>query len=251
MWEYTRLMADGRDWTAEEKGVSDGFMRLRLAYVTAMGWLPAAASDADRYDGDPATVHLVRLDDGEGDPAERLVRAGMRLTRVPSLFESLTWSMLSADPGRQADIVAGNFAVVKDLNARAADPGAGLWDITRLVAPVDGSIGAATVVKSIFELIGMAMFQTVAEPQADPSWLFLTTATMKRLFDSAGVEAAVLWSGRVSGGDDYDCHLCVARPREAFRHLVAAVGAAGPRRAHCRVLDGLAALAGRELVAAV
>jgi hypothetical protein len=236
MREYTCLTPRDADSTPSRQRILQRFMDLRLRYVTGMGWLTDVRSDFDRYDELDDTLYFVRLGAGS-DPIERRpIRAGLRMTPAASVYDSLTWAMLSASPERQADIIAANFRLVSDLNARAASPDHGLWDITRLVAPLDGSIPTAEIIQSIHELLGMAMFKTVAETGRDPLWLFLTTSSIKRLIEMSGIECVTLHSGRISPGDTDDSHLCVARPKTVYDDM-----GASRRRAHRRAFDNVAA----------
>lgn len=153
-------------------------MNLRLRYVTEIGWLDDIDSDEDLYDDFDETMYLVRLHDELRDGRSLLIRSGLRITRVESFYDSLTWSMLTANPGTQADIITDNFELISDINRVAQGGSADLWDIARLVCPLDGSISTPEVIQSIYELLGMAVFKTVVEPDADPVWMFLTTPTV-------------------------------------------------------------------------
>ena len=206
-------------------------MALRLRYVTGMGWLLGISSDHDAYDGLADTRYFVRLDQRLVD-----VSAGMRATRVASLHDSLTWRMLGATPGTQQAVGAANELLMARLGRCAADESRGLWDITRLVAPLDGPVPKAEIVRSIYELFGMALYATAIEPQADPVWVFLTTRSVKRLLDMSGMACTTVYCGRVTPTDDYDCYLCVVWPRSL---VSLPCHSSGPARR--RALDGVAA----------
>ena len=208
------------------------YMALRLRYVTGMGWLHGISSDHDVYDGLADTRYFVVLD---RRPAE--VRAGMRATRVASLYDSLTWRMLGTTPGTQQAVSAANQLLMARLGRCAADEFRGLWDITRLVAPLNGPVSKAEIVRGIYELFGMALYTTAIEPQADPVWVFLTTRSVKRLFDMSGMKYTTVFCGRVTPTDDYDCYLCVVWPRSLYSLPGQSLG--GPARR--RALDGVAA----------
>lgn len=214
-------------------------MALRLAYVTAMGWLDLSASDADRYDDDAGTRYFLRYAERTSGPAADAIAAGVRATRVTSVYDSLTWSMLGSDAGRQADIIAANLQLFTRINRAAGDPAAGLWDITRLVCPVDGSVPAAESVAGIYALLGMMMYETAVGPDADPTWMFLTTPAIKKLFEMAGVACTIVYAGRVSPDDQEDAYLCVAQPRGAFARLREST-APVHRRVFARVQAGYA-----------
>ena len=145
--------------------------------------------------------------------------------------------MLGATPGTQQAVNAANELLMARLGRCAADNSQGLWDITRLVAPLTGPVSKADIVRGIYELFGMALYTTVIEPQTDPVWVFLTTRSVKRLFDMSGMAYTTLFCGRVTPTDDYDCYLCVVRPRSLYALL--GQSSSGPARR--RALDGVAA----------
>lgn len=212
-------------------------MDTRLKYITGMGWLPNMRSDSDVYDSVASTRYLVRLREGSGGDSTPGVSAGLRLTRVPSFYESLTWSMLEKAPTAQKTLDA-QFKSEAGRRVRRTLAGESeLWDVTRLVAPMDGTVPASEIVNSIYELFGMAFYETVIRTQADPCWVFLTTASIKRLFDMSGIEYSVIFSGRVSSSDDYDSFLCVTRPKSAFSMMRRSPNLAH-RRAFKRVATG-------------
>lgn len=208
------------------------YMALRLRYVTGMGWLHGISSDHDVYDGMADTRYFVRLVRWPAD-----VAAGMRATRVASLYDSLTWRMLGTTPGTQLAVSAANELLMARLGRCGADESQGLWDITRLVAPLNGTVSKAEIVRGIYELFGMALFTTAIELQADPVWVFLTTRSVKRLLDMSGMEYTTVFSGRVTPTDDYDSYLCVMRPRSLHSLLGQSSGSTARRRA----VDGVAA----------
>jgi hypothetical protein len=219
MLDYFCLPQENALLHGSERDVVRRFMDLRLRYVTAMGWLDGLVSDEDDYDNDSRTWYFIRQSSAPAGDTEPAITAAMRATRVTSFYDTLTWSMLGADAKRQADIIADNLPLLTDVNRAAADPRSGLWDITRLVSPVDGSVSAAEIVRSIYEVLGMVMRKTVLEPDADPVWMFLTTPTIKRLFEISGIPCTVLFAGRVTPGDEDDAFLCVARPKRAWDRI--------------------------------
>ncbi|MEO7126355.1 MAG: hypothetical protein ABI034_09540 [Nakamurella sp.] len=211
-----------------------------------MGWLDDLVTDHDTYDDTDHTLYLVRSADAPNEVPSPTIRAGLRITQVGSFYESLTWNMLASNAGNQADIISNNFALISDINRQAVESAVGLWDITRLVCPLDDSVSKLEVIQSIYELLGMAMYKTVVEPDADPVWMFLTTPTMKRLFEMSGIECTVLFAGHVTDTDDYDSFLCVARPRSAYMSVRNSHRTA-TKRVLTRVLDGCNALQSQHL----
>lgn len=235
-WQQSDDLAPGLENT-----MARTFMDLRLRYVTAMGWLDARQSDADSYDATSSTWYFIRQSDGSADGVDPAIASALRATQVSSVYDSLTWSMLGSDAKRQADIIAANLPLLTEVNKAAALPQSGLWDITRLVSPVDGSVPATEVIRSIYELLGMVMFKTVTQPDADPVWMFLTTPTIKRLFEISGISCTVLFAGRINPGDADDAFLCVARPKRAWDRIGHSTEAAH-RRAFEHVRKGASAM---------
>ena len=220
-------------------------MALRLRYVTDKGWLHGISSDHDVYDGLAAdTRYFVRLDRRQAD-----VNAGMRATRVASLHESLTWQMLGTTPGTQQAISAANELLLARLGRCAADESRGLWDITRLVAPLNGPTPKAEIIRGIYELFGMALYTTAIEPQADPFWIFLTTRLVKRVLDMSGMQYTTAFSGRVTPTDDYDCYLLAVRPQSLYSLLGQSLAGPTRRRALEGVAAGFDAMASQAMVA--
>ncbi len=213
--------------------VLESYMALRLRYVTDMGWLPGISSDHDLYDGLAETRYFVRIDHPPVD-----VSAGMRATRVASLYDSLTWSMLDSTPGTRQAVSAANELLMARLGRCASDESRGLWDITRLVAPLNGPVSKAEIVQSIYELFGMALYATAIGPQADPVWVLLTTRSVKRLLDMSAMQCTTIFSGRVTPTDDYDCYLCVVRPRSLVSLPGHSSGGPARLRSRCCCADG-------------
>jgi hypothetical protein len=226
------------------------FMDLRLRYVTAMGWLDGLTSDDDCYDSDSRTWYFIRQSAAPPATGGPGIAAALRATRVTSFYDSLTWSMLGSNAERRSDIIADHLPLLTDVNRAAADPHAGLWDITRLVSPVDGTVPAAEILRSIYEVLGMVMFKTAVQPDADPVWMFLTTPTITRLFEMSGIPCTVLFAGKVNPSDESDAYLCIARPRQAWDRIGHSATAAH-RRAFGHVRAGTLALVEQMPAAAV
>lgn len=216
-------------------------MALRLRYVTDMGWLAAQQSDDDAYDGHADTIYCVRFFDGaERDPA-RSIGGGIRLTPVGAVEDSLTWHMLARTPGAQRAVAFDRRMLLDELDDKAAACRGGLWDMTRLVSPLDGSISKPEAIQAIYELLGMSMYATEAAGDADPAWFFLTTPTIKRLIEMSGIPCETLYAGRVSATDETDSYLCVARPLSAYARIADSDNLTH-RRASKHVLAGYTAL---------
>lgn len=247
MSDYVCFGQDSEPLAGPGAEARQDFMDLRLRYVTEMGWRDGLESDADRYDANPDTHYFLRYRAADGGDSPLI--AGLRATRVPSVYDSLTWSMLGGDAERQSGIIAEHLRLFTRINHAAATPDAGLWDITRLVSQLDGSATAAETLSSIYQLLGMVLYKSVVEPEADPVWMFLTTPTIKRMFEMSGIPCTVLFGGRVSPGDEDDAFLCVSEPKRAF-NSIGHSSSPTHRRAFGQVLAGCTALAERPVVVA-
>lgn len=229
MLRHRLLHAVDRRWADPSDAVVDEYLQLRLRYVKAMGWLPGIETDRDWYDDDAGTRYFVRMAEQATDE-HLVISAGMRLTQVASLSESMTWGMLTLADEMRAAVSDGYPGLMESLDAVAADDAQGLWDLTRLVVPLDGSVPGTEALQSVYEVFGMALQSTMIEPGTDPVWVFLTTKKMKRLFDSSGIRFDTVVCGRVSPTDAEKCYLCIVRPRYSFGHM-GDVGTLTQRRA--------------------
>lgn len=242
------LSTGDRYTTGERARVARAYLDLRRRYVVDHGWLDLGESDDDVYDENKSTFYFVRSASttASASLAPR-IQAGLRITRVSSFRESLTWSMLVARPDVRARIETTHASVIADADRHAAAARNGLWDVTRMVSPADGSVSAPVIVQSLYELFGMAIYKSVVEPDADPTWLCLTTVTIKRLFDMSGFPTTVLFRGEVTPGDGYDCVLCLIQPRSALQTIRVSDRLAH-RRAYRSITAGLDALRDEALM---
>lgn len=187
------------------------FLANRLTFVKGMGWTPEAVTDEDRYDVDPSTAYILRSD---AENTSTFI-AGMRLTEVDSLENSLSWHMLDGAPEIKEAARNNEAEFARIL---AAQERGELWDLTRLVPALDGRLMStpSAMKDSILDIIGGGMRLTAQGEGTDPAWVFVTTPTMLKFLTKIGVRTTTLATGKVSFHDNQVSHLCVAYPRYAL-----------------------------------
>lgn len=157
----------------------------RLRFVKAMNWFPEQFSDDwDVYDSRKDTYHFARRDESGS------IIASMRLTPVESIESSLSYEMIGANQEFQSTVRESQAAI---------DDGA-IWDLTRLVYPLDGRHDSKTVHKAIVELFGMAAHVSaghVEDAEKDVYWIFATTPWTMRFFKQTGIESRTLAEGKL------------------------------------------------------
>lgn len=183
---------------------ADDVLELRRRYVIAQRWFDDShESDADLYDMEDNTLHLAKRSH-EGLPI-----AAMRLTRVASVQEALSYEILETNSDMQQSVARQAEA---DREAEVA-----YWDLTRLVHAVEGS---DKVFEGMLELFGAGLAATRPPRQEKtPVWLFATTADMKDLLDACGIENSVWACGRITPSDERESYFCVVHPVQAMETL--------------------------------
>lgn len=219
----------------------------RSRFVKEMNWLPEeivdktyfeevlpwlkdlsadGRQDVDFYDVLDTTLHLALMDRDTDE-----IIAGLRLTRVPSIEDSLSWGMLknSDDMKRQAyeKKELDNTLVMDRLNRIAAN--GNVWDLTRLVNPLDGGTDFAKVVGGMMELFatayGVMRKNTPPEEWNDIRWVFNGTGMVKAALEHLQIQHDVLAKGQVSKkdvdayGNVINSYFCVVAPESALRYI--------------------------------
>lgn len=197
--------------------------QVRADFVRAMDWFPddPERDDTDRYDSDPRTLHFASFEPG----TSRSLVASMRLTQVDSLEQSLSWEMLSSNADMQRTVLsqqlAGGEAVGSALDERATK--GGLWDLTRLVYPLDDKADKEMLLGGLMEMCGagLALTDPAEGELADDTltWVFTATPTVKLALDFLGVENQVLSKGKVSAHDRKESYFCIVHPVSAFSRI--------------------------------
>ncbi|RYF28620.1 MAG: hypothetical protein EOO17_04595 [Chloroflexi bacterium] len=203
--------------------IVDQMKDVRASYVKAMGWFEDIRDDTDRYDGNDRTTYYAINDFETG-----ALMSSMRLTSVPSVRESLTWSMLEnseqmmsdalAHTATDDDEVTGSIDKL-DVAARAGN----LYDLTRFVAPIDGSIDPGEVVKGFVEMIGAGLATTTPRSDFEQfeqlKWFFATHKPIVQLLNGLGIESTVISKGYANEGDKAKTYLCSISPINALRYV--------------------------------
>lgn len=212
-------------WGDSNPEALKGLKDLREDFVTALGWFERPHDDTDRYDENPNTLHLALYDNSNAEAERRQIAAGMRLTQIGSVEDSLSWSMLERNPLMRLEahehIDKNGLNSIQELNRVAAD--GNLWDLTRMVNPLDGSVKPEKIVGAMVELIGMGIAKTSRRGEKkdfdDLAWLFITTPSMKNALDHLGIENEVVARDYVSEGDKDVSYVCYAKPADALREV--------------------------------
>lgn len=181
----------------------------RLRFVKAMRWFPEEFSDdTDRYDLKGDTYHFARHG-GDGS-----IVAAMRLTPIESIEASLSYEMMGGNLELQA-AAAKSQEALRDFT---------LWDLTRLVFPLDKSHDGQEIEEAMIELFGMAAQVSaggVDDPKPDVNWVFTTTAMILRFLQEAGIPRSDLAKGKLPNSDGigkttYFCTVNVATAIQAL-----------------------------------
>lgn len=189
---------------------SEDVLETRLDFVKSMKWFgDEHVDDRDVYDAEGRSFHFARRNHGE-------VLAAMRLSPVEGVEESLSYEMISANQEFQQSAL---------VRAREVVGTGDIWDLTRLVHPLNGQHDKVEVEEAIVEMFGMAA-QVSAEQASEGRiyWVFSTTSPALRFFRSAGIEPVVLASGRLPDADD--------RPKVAHFCTVDLISAAESLKTH-------------------
>lgn len=202
--------------------IVDQMKDLRSKYVQAMGWFEDIRDDTDEYDNNDRTTYYAMSSFDTG-----ALLSSMRLTSVASVEDSLTWSMLNNCDQIQTDAkmhtkdIDSGIRSIDELNdaARAGN----LYDLTRFVAPIDGSADPGDVVKGFVEMIGAGLASTAPRSDFEQfeglKWFFATHKPIVQLLNGLGIESTVIAKGYVSEGDKAKTYLCSISPIDALRHV--------------------------------
>lgn len=223
MLPFRADFVDAMNWTPEES-------QIPIDFTSELPWLKDldehGRSDVDFYDTLDSTLHFL-LTDRENDE----IIAGLRLTQVPSVEESLSWSMFkdNSDIVRQAyDHKDDDGAdTISKLN-EAAQRG-NVWDLTRLVNSVDGNVDIAKVMAGMMELFGTGYGairkQTAPEEQADVRWIFNGTEMIKAALEHLQVQFDVVAQGQISkkdvdqNGRPVKSYFCMVKAESATQYI--------------------------------
>lgn len=196
-----------RSGTAEYQEI----LGLRDRFVRDMGWLKGVErqDDSDRYDEESAgSLHFYTKND------RGLLEASMRLTPVASIDESLSVEMLAGSP----EALEGYYQYreeLRDLSQRG-----NMWDLTRMVHPLDGSVEPEAIMAGMVKMIGAGISACHTHHATEPPvWIFTTTIAMEQALNNLGIKHDVVAGGKLSADDSEDSLFCVAKPLDALYYV--------------------------------
>lgn len=193
------------------------FLDARGDFVKWKGWKApeSGEDDWDRFDDDLDTAHFVSVDK-HGD-----IIAGLRLTPVDSIEESLSWTMLT-DEMRAAALASGNVPDTEDQI---------VWDMTRLISGkkrlgprllsenIRKQYTKIRKIEQIARLYGEGYSWTVYSREQPPVWIFATEESYADVMEKYGAPITRIVSGRVDPEDDQDVVFGYIEPVELYRQI--------------------------------
>lgn len=237
MLPFRKKFVDMMGWKPE-----DTYGSLDLPF--ALNWLSLpgyedARKDVDRYDCLEETLHF-SLTDRETDE----IIAGLRLTPVPSVRESLSWQMFETrqDMVEQANAhQSDGVATMERLDEIAAD--GNLWDLTRLVNQFDDKTDVAQVMGGMMELFGTAYAiirrQSTPEQYDDIRWVFNGTEAIKFALEHLHVQFEVIADGKIGPEDTSKSYFCMVKCEAGANYIYKHAAEKGFRFPHRHLDDGL------------
>ncbi len=191
-----------------------GYNQLRTDYVIQEGWpISKDMIDQDVYDHEIDSMYIIAYQ-------RDYVLAGMRVTRVQSLEESLSYGMW------QGVVEKDSFdsQIVSAQNRINQLHDYEIWDLTRLVTDVS-ILGDYTLRKRVtsrmglYKVMGSAM--KVASGGEKTAWIFTTTLQMISFLDRLGVPYYVLCRAKISETDKAESVLSIIYPHQALETIKA------------------------------
>lgn len=186
-------------------------LALRDRFVTGMGWLKdiERLDDRDRYDEEMAgSLHFYTKNDSG------LLEASMRLTPVVSIDKSLSVEMLVNSP----EALEGYCQYRAELHALCKR--GNMWDLTRMVHPLDGSVEPEAIMAGMVKMIGAGINACQTRHATEPPvWIFTTTIAMEQALNNLGIKHDIVAGGKLSADDNEDSLFCVAKPHDALYYV--------------------------------
>lgn len=176
--------------------INTGYHDARVTLVNRMGWLGEITEDWDAYDRTNETIACVKTKPSENGGITFV--AGLRATHTPTVEESMSFGMLSGSAAMQQEILT-KTATDPDI-AEAIAKGK-LWDITRQVVQLDGSVTMQEFEEGTAEAFGAAVAATCPEDDPATVWVFAATQSLKCLLARSGVDMSILTKGAASPDD--------------------------------------------------
>lgn len=190
----------------------EAFTQLRTDYVLQENWpIHHSGVDFDEYDVRLDTEYVVAS-------AGNQVVAGMRLTPVDSIEESMSYDMWNYAGDRESFLI--QFR--NSMNQINIGKNEQLWDITRLVTEAN-ILATRSSKKKVESRAGLlkilAAAATIKKDNKDTVWVFTTTQKMRHFMDRNSFKVSVIASGVISETDGYESSLCLIRPHEVIAHI--------------------------------
>ncbi len=182
------------------------YLKARETYVGVKGW-KVDGPEQDLYDHRQSTLYCLKMAGLDTGEANRFVM-GMRLTRVGAFEKSLSYDMMRKNPFMQQ--------TARSRFSKTTFEGEEIWDLTRLVPQLDGSVSKLEIIKSIPEIFGLGLSVTGTDKA---SWVFLTEPDFLDWLRASGIGCEELTRGLVTPGDEEESVLCRVRPRGAFDNM--------------------------------
>ena len=208
----TVVIRSGSEISPAEMKLLEAYNQLRTDYVLQEKWpIHASGIDIDTYDVAANSLYVIAY------VKERVV-AGMRATKVSSIFGSMSFGMWQFAVERES--FDKQLEVHHDLLA-SFKPGE-MWDITRLIAETS-VMGRHDTQAKAYSKVGLlkVMSASVASASSSPVsvWVFTTTQRMLRFMQKSNIKVHVLASAKISETDAAESVFCVVFPQEVFTEL--------------------------------
>lgn len=208
----TKIFQSGDAISPEDLQLLEAYNQLRTDYVLQEKWpIHASGVDLDTYDVAANSLYII------AHVKDRVV-AGMRATKVSSLFGSLSYSMWQFAVDREL------FDKQLESHSRILSsfvPGE-MWDITRLIAETS-VVGQHDTQSKAYSRVGLLKVMSASVVGATHSnksvWIFTTTLRMLKFMQKNHITVHVLASARISENDENDSVFCVVYPREIIAEL--------------------------------
>jgi hypothetical protein len=186
------------------KSLIEKYMKIRLDFVKAMGWLPNATDDTDNYDKDPSTKYYLKLVENE-------IVVGMRSTKS-QWKKGLSFSMINNNPKLKDQLI-------EKLNSNEYKQyyNHNFWDVSRLVIPILSKTDEKYIeykrlmLPSLVQIFGLAIKETTSEDK-NGLWIGCLTTKILEFLQTCGFCLEVLVSDYFTSGDDDKSHLCIGFP---------------------------------------
>jgi hypothetical protein len=174
--------------------------------------------DLDHYDENKNTRYVLVIKK-KSNPRVH-VNSGMRLTRVNTMQDSLSYSMWDYAIEKEQFLreLELNSHLVDEINDAAAKNE--LWDLTRLMTHT-ALLDKKTWRDRSHTLAGLLVLlgSGVGYCGKNAYWFFTCDSKFKRFLDRLGLDHTVIAHGKISESDKGDNYLCYSKIQPAFEKL--------------------------------